>query len=126
MKSRDRAKQNEGEEQVKKIALIGARLSTNLGGPSLLAATRMVLSDVFPEAEYTLFVPERDFPRDRGLASKYGVKVLPFSLPKFCHALLVASMTPFSSRIAMCAERELNTVLARGSFNPDRFLSGMH
>lgn len=72
---------------VKKIALIGARLATNLGGPSLLVATRMALSKVFPEAEYILFVPVRDFERDRKLASRYGVTVAPFLLPKYSSLL---------------------------------------
>jgi len=72
---------------IKKIALIGARLATNLGGPSLLVATRMALSEVFPEAEYRLFVPVRDFERDRKLASRYGVEVAPFLLPKYSSLL---------------------------------------
>ncbi|MHC4537520.1 MAG: hypothetical protein ACYS6K_26600, partial [Planctomycetota bacterium] len=66
-----------------KIAFIGAKLSTNLGGPSLLVSTKMALSDVFPNAEYTLFVPANSYESDRALAPRYGVKVAPFYLTKW-------------------------------------------
>lgn len=63
---------------VTKIALIGARLSTNLGGPSLLVSTKTALSYVLPNAEYTLLVPVSDYESDIKLAPKYGVKVVAF------------------------------------------------
>jgi len=66
-----------------KIALIGARLSTNLGGPSLLVSTKMALSTVFPDAEYTLFVPPYCYESDVMLASRYGIKVAPFYCRKW-------------------------------------------
>ena len=68
---------------VRKIALIGARLSTNLGGPSLLVSTKMALSTVFPDADYTLFVPTDSYESDKMLAPRYGVKVLPFYRTKW-------------------------------------------
>jgi len=60
-----------------KIALIGAGLSGNLGGPSLLVSTRLALSNVFPDGEYTLFVPYSSYEADLILAPRYDVKVAP-------------------------------------------------
>jgi colanic acid/amylovoran biosynthesis protein len=61
-----------------KIALIGARLSTNFGGPSLFVSTRAVLNQVFRNAEYTLLVPSAYYQADTKLSPKYDVKVAPF------------------------------------------------
>jgi len=69
--------------RVRKVVLIGARLSTNLGGPSLLVSTKMVLSNVFPNAEYTLFVPPTDYESDINLAPRYDVSVAPFYCNKW-------------------------------------------
>lgn len=49
-----------------KILLLGARLVRNLGGPSLLLATRKVLDAVFDDAEYTFLSPtSEDVPHSR-------------------------------------------------------------
>jgi len=61
-----------------KITLIGARLSLNLGGPSLLAATKTVLDAYFDNPEYTLIIPHKTIELDKKLAPRYGVKILPF------------------------------------------------
>jgi len=66
-----------------KIALIGARLSANLGGPSLLVSTKMALSTVFPDAEYTLFVPPYCYESDVMLAPKYDVNIAPLYSSKW-------------------------------------------
>ena len=61
-----------------KITLIGARLSLNLGGPSLLAATKTVLDACFENPEYTLIIPHKTLKLDKELAPRYGVNILPF------------------------------------------------
>ncbi|HPG39127.1 MAG TPA: polysaccharide pyruvyl transferase family protein [bacterium] len=61
-----------------KITLVGARLSLNFGGPSLLAATKTVLDAYFDNAEYTLIIPYKTIALDQQLAPQYGVSVLPF------------------------------------------------
>ncbi|MBN2412826.1 polysaccharide pyruvyl transferase family protein [candidate division KSB1 bacterium] len=61
-----------------KITLIGARLSLNLGGPSLLASTKNVLNSCFKDPEYTLVILYKTYKEDRALAPKYGVSVVPF------------------------------------------------
>jgi len=59
------------------IALTEIRLSSNLGGPSILVAIKTALNDVFPDAEYTLFVPYSYYESDVPWAPKYGVKIAP-------------------------------------------------
>ena len=44
----------------------------------MLVSTRMALSNVFPEAEYTLFVSSSSYEADMASAQKYGIKVAPF------------------------------------------------
>jgi polysaccharide pyruvyl transferase WcaK-like protein len=66
--------------EVTKIALLGAKLSMNLGGPSLLVATKKALDAAFPNAEYTLFVPPHSYEADLKLSPKYGVNVVPLHL----------------------------------------------
>lgn len=61
-----------------KITLVGARLSLNFGGPSLLAATKTVLDTHFQNPEYTLIIPYKTIALDQQLAPQYGVSVLPF------------------------------------------------
>ncbi len=68
---------------VPKIALIGIKLSNNLGGPSLLVSTKMALSNIFPDAEYTLFVPPYSYESDVMLAPRYDVKVAPLNCRKW-------------------------------------------
>jgi len=71
-----------------RITLVGARLSYNLGGPSLLAATKNVLDSYFENPEYTLIIPYKTFETDKELAPLYGIHVLPmkfkiWTLPMF-------------------------------------------
>ncbi len=68
---------------VKKIALIGARLSTNLGGPSLALSTKMALNNHFHDADYTLLVPRRNYEADKALAQRYNVKIVPYYVSKW-------------------------------------------
>ncbi len=56
-----------------RILLIGARLCRNLGGPSLLLATREVLNRVLEEAEYTYVTRDRE---DLELAEAFGLEVV--------------------------------------------------
>jgi colanic acid/amylovoran biosynthesis protein len=68
---------------VAKIALIGARLSTNLGGPSLAVTTKMALNTFFDDADYTLLVPRRNYEADNALAPRYDVKIAPYYVSKW-------------------------------------------
>jgi len=68
--------------KVTRIALLGAKLSMNLGGPSLLVATKKALDPAFPNAEYTLFVPWRSYESDLRLSPKYGVDVVPLHVTR--------------------------------------------
>ena len=72
-----------------KIALMGVKLFNNLGGPSLLVSTKMALSSVFPNAEYTLYVPTYWYETDSMLASRYDVKVAPFYSRKWLLPLVL-------------------------------------
>lgn len=56
-----------------KILLIGAPLSRNLGGPSLLETTRAALDRVLGEADYTFISPLAE---DLPLAGPYGMSIL--------------------------------------------------
>ena len=76
-----------------KIALIGARLAMNFGGPSLLVSTTIVLNTVFSDAVYTLLVPAASYESDRVIAPRYGVKVTPFYIKKW---------TPLSALFRRC------------------------
>jgi colanic acid/amylovoran biosynthesis protein len=60
------------------ILLIGARLCRNLGGPSLLVATRRVLSERFPGAQYTLLVPAASAQEDSALEEVYQIRCVPY------------------------------------------------
>lgn len=53
--------------------LIGARLCRNLGGPSLLLATKSVLASFFPDAQFRLLTPLPYAEEDKRLAPTYGV-----------------------------------------------------
>lgn len=57
-----------------KILLIGARLSGNLGGPSVLCSTIEVLNRFIPEAEFTLLSPAPI--SDYKLSETYGIKIV--------------------------------------------------
>ena len=67
----------------KKISLVGARLSDNFGGPSLLVSTKIALSRFFPSYEYTLFVPYRNYSDDKLLAPHYDIIVAPYINSKY-------------------------------------------
>jgi polysaccharide pyruvyl transferase WcaK-like protein len=62
-----------------KILLIGARLSGNLGGPSVLCSTIEVLNRFIPEAEFTLLSPAPI--SDYKLSKTYGIKIAPCKAP---------------------------------------------
>jgi len=55
------------------LLLIGAPLSRNLGGPSLLLATRKVLDKVFSETRYTFISPLTE---DLSLAKAYNIEII--------------------------------------------------
>lgn len=55
-----------------KILLLGARLVRNLGGPSLLMATREVLDTALGDTEYTFLSPTLE---DIPLSSSYGMTI---------------------------------------------------
>ena len=74
----------------KKISLVGARLSDNFGGPSLLVSVKIALSRFFPSYEYTLFVPYLNYSDDKLLAPHYDINVAPYSNSKYL--LLTALM----------------------------------
>ena len=78
---------------VTKIALIGARLSTNLGGPSLALSTQKALNTFFHNADYTLFVPPNSYEGDNVLAPRYDVEIAPFCMSKW---------SPFLALIRRC------------------------
>ncbi len=74
---------------MKNIILIGARLTDNLGGPSLAVSTVEVLKSVYPNSTFTLLVPEKAYPNDLAVADKYPLTVLPFHTEKIFLLLLV-------------------------------------
>ena len=71
-----------------KILLIGAALSGNFGGPSLLSSTIKTLSKFIPEAEFTLLPLVLD--RNPILSKTYGVKIVPRMRGDFLGCLLGA------------------------------------
>ncbi|MBC8215997.1 MAG: polysaccharide pyruvyl transferase family protein [Candidatus Marinimicrobia bacterium] len=71
------------------IVLIGARLSDNLGGPSLAVSTMEVLKQEYPNANFTLLVPEQAYLKDQKFESKYQITVLPFQAEKVLIYLLI-------------------------------------
>jgi coenzyme F420 hydrogenase subunit beta len=75
---RTRAKVCWPERGSPRILLVGARLCRNLGGPSLLVATRVVLARHLPEAAYLLMVPAESAHEDQALQSVYGIQCLPY------------------------------------------------
>jgi len=58
---------------MKKILFIGANLSANFGGPSIVSSTVKTLNRFIPEAEFTLLSSTRDY----RLSKEYGVKIVP-------------------------------------------------
>jgi len=74
---------------MKNIILIGAKLSNNLGGPSLAVSTIEVIKRVYPDASFTLLVPDHAYNADKHLEDKYLVSVLPFQTEKVITLLLI-------------------------------------
>ena len=58
-----------------KILLIGARISGNFGGPSVLCSTIEVLNRFIPDAEFTLLSPAPI--SDYNFSEIYGIKIVP-------------------------------------------------
>lgn len=56
-----------------RILLIGAPISRNVGGPSLLEATRLVLERALPGSRYAFVSP---LVEDLSLANQYGMKIM--------------------------------------------------
>jgi colanic acid/amylovoran biosynthesis protein len=119
--------------KVTKIALTGARLSGNLGGPSLVASTQSALSTVFPGAEYMLFVSARHYKGDVAWAPKYGIGVIPLSvggrlltqaLIRRCYRILTSSACT-NSRIKSIEEADalvdIKGILFADPAGPRRF-----
>ena len=123
--------------KITKIALTGVRLSANLGGPSLVASTQSVLSTVFPDAEYTLFVPVRYYEADVALAPKYSIGIAPLSvgcrllaralIRRFCRILTGSVST--NATIKSLEEADLlidiKGILFADSAGPQRFQDRM-
>ncbi|MBN1542349.1 polysaccharide pyruvyl transferase family protein [candidate division KSB1 bacterium] len=63
-----------------KIACFGARLANNLGGPSLLVASKQALEAFLPNPEFTLIVRAKEYAEDSLLAHQYGVRLAAFPL----------------------------------------------
>lgn len=57
------------------IVLMMRGLSNTFGVPSILVATKMALSDVFPDVEYTVLIPYANYKSDAQLAPRYDVKI---------------------------------------------------
>ena len=94
-----------------KILFIGARLSGNLGGPSVLCSTIEVLNRFIPEAEFTLLspVPISDYK----LSETYGIKIVPrpqrsFSSPKL---LVGAFLNKYNLDISPLLNSEISKIL---------------
>ena len=82
---------NRNRSRTMRIALIGARLSMNLGGPSLLAGTLKALKQHLPEATFTLISRAEDEQQEESLATGYGLEYIPerhFSRKAFLSAML--------------------------------------
>lgn len=60
-----------------KVALIGARLNANLGGPSLLLSSIKAIRNYDENAVIKYLTPAGEIERDNKLADLYGVEVLP-------------------------------------------------
>jgi len=60
-----------------KITLIGGRISSNLGCPSMLISTMKALSIYFPNAEYSALVPGASYRADSVIAPRYKINVFP-------------------------------------------------
>lgn len=74
------------------VLFVGARLCRNLGGPSLLVATKALLRSHFPGAQFTLLTPQEAAQEDKALEPIYGVSCLPFVSRK---ALLASALLRF-------------------------------
>ena len=67
-----------------KILLVGAQLSGNFGGPSLLSSTIKVLSNVFPKPEFVLLSRAS---KDCKLSKMYGIRVVSYPRKTFLRYL---------------------------------------
>lgn len=81
-----------------KVLFIGARLCRNLGGPSLLVATKKLLMDYLPDTRFVLLVPQKSASEDRALESVYGVSCVPFVSGK---RLVVSALMRFLLRLRL-------------------------
>ena len=70
-----------------KILFIGAQLSGNFGGPSLLSSTIKVLSNFIPKTEFTFLSPA---PTDVRFNKTYGIKIVPYTRNSLLWCLLGA------------------------------------
>ena len=94
-----------------KILFIGARLSGNLGGPSVLCSTIEILNRFIPEAEFTLLSPAPI--NDYKLSETYGIKIIPrpqglFSSSKL---LLGAFLNKYNLDIFPLLNNEISKIL---------------
>ena len=74
------------------FVLVGARISMNFGGPSLLSGTIKLMSRYFPDATYTLLCNTENEASEQQWAQKYGVGFIPLRLFSWKRILLPAFM----------------------------------
>ena len=94
-----------------KILLIGARLSGNLGGPSVLCSTIEVLNRFIPEAEFTLLSPAPI--SDYKLSETYGIKIVsrPQGLFSTLQLLLGAFLNKYNLDISPLLNSKISKIL---------------
>ena len=94
-----------------KILFIGAQLSGNLGGPSVLCSTIEVLNRFIPEAEFTLLSPAPI--RDYKLSETYGIKIVsrPPGLFSTLQFLLWTFLNKYNLDISPLLNSEISKIL---------------
>ena len=60
-----------------KIVIFGARLNSNLGGPSLFVGTETAIHSFDKDAQITYLTPAREYEKDRNIQHLYGTEILP-------------------------------------------------
>ena len=103
-----------------KILLIGASLTKNLGGPSLLISTSRILRTHIPDAEFTLFSGHPD--RDLEKAREYGVKLVGLSSRELAKALVYSLLWATLRKVGLNIPSLLNNKVIREYRGADIFI----
>ena len=74
-----------------KITLIGARLSKNLGGPSMYSAVKSLIDQNFEHAEITMLTIYKTIKDDQLLQERYGIKILPYRVNLWTLPMIILS-----------------------------------